>query len=231
VGIAMSFRDWQPRYAEHRIATFLVRVGNDGKVPAIKGWGVAFADADSFGFLSRSRQRWRRCWSGGWNVAAANPDFALEAKRKPGGRRAKKMRYTMTNTDHDQSTNGSGASRPGDAADIFADLSALRLTPDEAGQIGSEEVLEIEHTRDMLLSELEEARKLALKRGQASAAVAATMGKAKICGLIIDRREVGDVGKFDSWTNEQLVEEATRMARELGITGPPLVEDDNKKSL
>jgi hypothetical protein len=44
-------------------------------------------------------------------------------------------------TDHDPSTNGSGASRTGDAADIFADLSALRLTPDEAGQIGSEEVL------------------------------------------------------------------------------------------
>jgi hypothetical protein len=29
----------------------------------------------------------------------------------------------------------------GDAADIFSDLSALRLSPDEAGQIGSEEVL------------------------------------------------------------------------------------------
>ena len=48
----------------------------------------------------------------------------------------------MTNsTDRDFSTNGSGASRPGDAADIFSDLSALRLSPEEAGQIGSEEVL------------------------------------------------------------------------------------------
>jgi hypothetical protein len=47
----------------------------------------------------------------------------------------------MTNsTDRDPLTNGSGASRD-DAADIFADLSALRLTPEEAGQIGSEEVL------------------------------------------------------------------------------------------
>ena len=44
-------------------------------------------------------------------------------------------------TDKDPSTNGSGASREGDAADIFSDLAALRLTPDEAGQIGSEEVL------------------------------------------------------------------------------------------
>jgi hypothetical protein len=89
---------------------------------------------------------------------------------------------------------------------------------------------QIEYTRDALLSELEETRKLALKRGQASAVVAATMGKAKILGLIIDRREVNEVGKFDSLTDEELVEEATRRARALGIAGPRLVEDDNKKS-
>jgi len=56
------------------------------------------------------------------------------------------------------------------------------------------------------------------------------MGKAKICGLIIDRREVGDVGAFDNLTDEQLVEEAWRRARELGIAGPRLAEDDNKRS-
>jgi hypothetical protein len=59
--------------------------------------------------------------------------------------------------------------------------------------------------RDALLAELDEERQLALKRAQASAAVQASMGKAKILGLIIDRREVGDVGRFDSFTNEQLV--------------------------
>ena len=80
-----------------------------------------------------------------------------------------------------------------------------------------------------LLGELEEARLLALKLGQASAAVAATMGKAKICGLIVDRREVGDAGAFDDMTDEELVREATRMARELGIAGLRLIEDDNKK--
>jgi hypothetical protein len=84
---------------------------------------------------------------------------------------------------------------------------------------------QIEYTRDALLSELEEARKLALKRGQPSAAVQASMGKAKLLGLIIDRREVGDVGAFDSWTDEELVKEATRLARSLGIAGPRLVED------
>ena len=61
--------------------------------------------------------------------------------------------------------------------------------------------------------------------------VSATMGKAKILGLIIDRREVGDVGRFDRFTDEELVEEAARMARELGIAGPRLVEGDNKRSL
>ena len=49
---------------------------------------------------------------------------------------------TMNSTSHpDFTTNGSGASRPADATDIFSDLAALRLSPDEAGQIGSEEVL------------------------------------------------------------------------------------------
>ena len=90
-------------------------------------------------------------------------------------------------------------------------------------------VREIEHTRDTLLSELEEARKLALKRGQASAAAQCSMGKAKILGLIIDRREVSPAGAFDGMTDEELVATAARRARELGITGPRLVEDDNKK--
>ena len=55
------------------------------------------------------------------------------------------------------------------------------------------------------------------------------MGKAKILSLIIDRREVGEVGAFDGLPDEQLVEEAAKRARALGITGPRLVEHDNKK--
>ena len=47
----------------------------------------------------------------------------------------------INSIEHDSSTNGSGASREREAADIFSDLAALRLTADEAGQIGSEEVL------------------------------------------------------------------------------------------
>jgi hypothetical protein len=49
------------------------------------------------------------------------------------------------------------------------------------------------------------------------------------CALVFDRREIGDVGAFDSWTDEQLVEEAVKRARALGPCRPRLVEDDNKK--
>jgi hypothetical protein len=72
-----------------------------------------------------------------------------------------------------------------------------------------------------VLAELETARLLALKLGQASAAVAATMGKAKILGLIIDRREVGEVGAFDHMTDDELVEEAKKRAAALGLSPDP----------
>ena len=71
-----------------------------------------------------------------------------------------------------------------------------------------------------VLDELEEARQLALKRGQVSAAVQASMGKARILGLIIDRREVGDPGAFDDKTDEELMEEAKRRAAALGLLPP-----------
>jgi hypothetical protein len=57
------------------------------------------------------------------------------------------------------------------------------------------------------------------------------MGKAKLLGLIVDRREVGDAGAFDDLTDEVLVALAARKARELGLVGPREVEDENKKSL
>jgi hypothetical protein len=79
-----------------------------------------------------------------------------------------------------------------------------------------------------VLGELEEARTFAKEKNNPSAMVSATMGKAKLLGLIIDRREVGDVGAFDSWTDEELVQEATRLARSLGIAGPRLVEGNNE---
>jgi phage terminase small subunit len=43
---------------------------------------------------------------------------------------------------------------------------------------------------DLLVRELEQARQIALQEREASAAIAATMGKAKLHGLLIDKREI-----------------------------------------
>ena len=48
----------------------------------------------------------------------------------------------------------------------------------------------------------------------------ASMGEAKICGLIIDRREIGDPGAFDDKTDEELMEEARNRAVALGLLPP-----------
>jgi hypothetical protein len=87
-------------------------------------------------------------------------------------------------------------------------------------------VLELQHrgavraevTVASLVQELDEARTAALQLGQASAAVAATMGKAKITGQIIDRTEIAKVGEFDSMTEDELREYIVRNLHEVGIS-------------
>ena len=74
----------------------------------------------------------------------------------------------------------------------------------------------------MNLAEIEQARLLAIEKGQSGAAWQAAMAKAKILGLIIDRREVGDVGAFDHLTDEELMREAEKKTRELGLCVQPL---------
>ena len=61
-----------------------------------------------------------------------------------------------------------------------------------------------EITQDTLLEELEQARQSALSNNQARAAVAASMGKAKLCGMIVERKETGKPGDFDNMTVEEL---------------------------
>jgi hypothetical protein len=53
-------------------------------------------------------------------------------------------------------------------------------------------------TVDSLMAELEQARKLALREKQASAAVTATMGKGKLAGLLVEKhRHTGAIGTYD----------------------------------
>jgi di/tripeptidase len=82
------------------------------------------------------------------------------------------------------------------------------------------ESIEIEYTREKLLGELERARQVAEKAKNGSAMAMATLGKAKILGLIVDRREVGEVGAFDHLTDEELLEKAKKQAEALGLPPP-----------
>ncbi len=65
--------------------------------------------------------------------------------------------------------------------------------PEIAAAIAAEQARlrrKVEVSVERLTEELEEIRVLAMEKGQCSAAVQATMGKAKLHGLLIDRREV-----------------------------------------
>ena len=102
-----------------------------------------------------------------------------------------------------------------------------RSAPLTTVRIPKKTAKEAEYTRDRLLGYLEEARAIAIDKDNSAAVTSATVAMARILGLIIDRREVGDVGAFDNMTDEELMSAAARKARELGIGGPRLVEDHN----
>ena len=55
-----------------------------------------------------------------------------------------------------------------------------------------------------ILSELEAARRLAMRVKQPSAAVSASMGRAKVAGLIIEKSEQGRPGDFSAMMNDEL---------------------------
>jgi hypothetical protein len=85
----------------------------------------------------------------------------------------------------------------------------------------------VDYSREKILAEIEEARMMALNLEMPGAAWQAAIAKARILGLIIDRREVGDAGAFDAMTDEELVREATKKAQELGVPHLKLVDDDS----
>lgn len=61
-----------------------------------------------------------------------------------------------------------------------------------------------EVTEESILDELEQARSLALQTEAPAAAVSATVAKAKLVGLMIERKEIGDAGEFKNMSEDQL---------------------------
>lgn len=62
-----------------------------------------------------------------------------------------------------------------------------------------------DYTIDTLLFELEDGRQLAHATAQPSAAVSATIGKARLLGMIVDRKEVGAPGDFAGLDTAQAI--------------------------
>ena len=87
------------------------------------------------------------------------------------------------------------------ASKLLADAKvALRIKELKSGHAKRHEL-----TIDDLVDELEEARQAALlaESPQSSAAVSATMGKAKLLGLVVDKSDV-KISSVKELTNEQL---------------------------
>jgi len=96
-------------------------------------------------------------------------------------------------------------------------------------ELQSKAVKAVGTTVESLAAELEEARELALKEKQSSAAVSATMGKAKLFGLGVEHRKLSGTlqlvtitaKQLDTLTDEELalLETAYPVLQKLGIVG------------
>jgi hypothetical protein len=80
-------------------------------------------------------------------------------------------------------------------------------------------------TVESILDELEDARKQAAEINQPSAAVSATVAKAKLAGLIVDRKEVGKPGEFEGMNVDELREHVSRAIEKLGIGAESVGEE------
>lgn len=92
------------------------------------------------------------------------------------------------------------ASRLSTSVNVQARLAELRAMTTKRHEI----------TVDSLLADLEADRGLAHSEGQGSAAVQATMAKARLLGLIVDRKETGKPGEFESLATTDDVLQAVR---------------------
>lgn len=76
-------------------------------------------------------------------------------------------------------------------------------------------------TTENIIEELEEARKMALRLEQPQAVVAASMAKAKVAGLVIDRKEIGAPGDFSRLQDTEIERMIAEQLQSLSIDAEP----------
>jgi len=122
------------------------------------------------------------------------------AAAKAGGLTLKQQRFVH---EYLKDQNGTQAAIRTGYSEKTAKQQGSRLLTDPrvlaAVQAGQKKVArKAEVTVETLMAELEQARKLALKEKQVSAAVTATMGKGKLAGLLVEKRQhSGAVGTYN----------------------------------
>jgi phage terminase small subunit len=95
------------------------------------------------------------------------------------------------------------ASKLANAPHIVARVTELRTATAQAlAQAADDAIARTGLTIERLIVEMEEARQLAMKNGQSSAAVSAVIAKAKIAGLWVEKRDPAN--KYADLTDEQL---------------------------
>jgi hypothetical protein len=88
---------------------------------------------------------------------------------------------------------------------IPAEFKRQRYFPDTlAGYLEQARKSAAKASVETILVELEHARRAALEKGHIAAAVAASMSKAKVAGLIIDKQERGAPGDFSQMSDDEL---------------------------
>jgi len=89
------------------------------------------------------------------------------------------------------------------AVHVVARITELRIAATQILAEATEEAIaRTAITIERLILEMEEARQLAMKNGQSSAAVSAVIAKAKLAGLWVEKREPGS--KYADLTDEQI---------------------------
>lgn len=116
-----------------------------------------------------------------------------------------------------------------------ARLNAYESVAVRVAELQEKAAKKVEVTVESLAGELEEARALALAEKQPSAAVSATMGKAKLFGLGVENRRLsGSVQvtitaeKLDALSDDELsvLERAYPVLRKLGLVGDSAAEGE-----
>ncbi len=88
---------------------------------------------------------------------------------------------------------------------IPAEFKRQRYFPDSLiGHLEQAKASAAKVSVETILVELEQARRVALEKGQIAAAVSASMSKAKVAGLIVDKQERGGPGDFSQMSDDEL---------------------------